>query len=300
MIQFGRIAGRGGLTVDKRVFVLNVIGMEYARGSVLSTHVHEDYSQLFYVCGGEVSYLYDGKIVSLRAGDFLLIPPRVTHGMLPTTGERLVVLDIKFRMDDHDFSSELLRFGMVTKSCSEEVQGLFRIMFRVAQDKNAFYLDILSDLLSAALCLHISEKTEKNEREVMGMEKYARLSECTKKVLRFIEGGVVTCDFSSLDVIAANLGYNKEYMSRTFSQEIGMSITRYLQTLRIDKAKELLLSTDYDINHISRLLSYRDVTHFIRTFKRYLGTTPEKFRRTAERENALRYSFRIHDVHRDG
>jgi YesN/AraC family two-component response regulator len=119
-------------------------------------------------------------------------------------------------------------------------------------------------------------------------------------VLSFIEGGVVTCDFSSLDVIAANLGYNKEYMSRCFSQEIGMSVTRYLQTLRIDKARELLLETDYDINYISRLLGYRDVTHFIRTFKRYLGTTPEKFRRTSSSENALRYSFRIHGLRRDG
>jgi two-component system response regulator YesN len=119
-------------------------------------------------------------------------------------------------------------------------------------------------------------------------------------VLSFIEGGVVTCDFSSLDVIAAALDYNKAYMCRRFSQEVGMSITKYLQVLRMDKAKELLLGTDYDINHISGLLNYRSVSQFISTFKRYWGTTPEKFRRTSSSENALRYSFRIHGLRRDG
>jgi len=282
------------------VFILNVIGMEYPRGYVIDTHAHEDYFQLYYMYGGEASWRYAERVVPLSSGAFLLVPPKVAHGLLPVTAERAVVLDLKFKIEDRDLERRLLSFGMVTQSCSGEEQSLFRLMFTSARNKGEFYLDILGNLLSTVLCLYVNQNSEQNERQAVDAEEYTRLSECTKRVLSFIEGGVMTCDFSRLDVIAANLDYNKAYMSRRFSQEIGMSITKYLQVLRIDKAKELLLETDYDINHISGLLNYRSVSQFISTFKRYLGTTPEKFRRTASRENALRYSFRIHDIQRDG
>ena len=171
--------------------------------------------------------------------------------------------------------------------------SLFQIMFSVAQQKNLYYLDILNNLLSSVFYSLLSEKNSGNTIESVDPEKYNQLSECTKKVLHFIEGGVLLCDDCDLDSIATNVGYNKVYMGRCFSEEMGLSITKYLQLLRLDKAKELLLTTNYDVNRISKLLNYNDTTHFIRVFKKHFQTTPENFRKNGVKEFPIRYSFRL-------
>ena len=53
----------------------------------------------------------------------------------------------------------------------------------------------------------------------------------------------------------------------------------YLARLRIEEAKKLLVSSDMSIQDISYSVGYVDVHVFIRWFKKYVGTTPGKYRK---------------------
>ena len=57
-----------------------------------------------------------------------------------------------------------------------------------------------------------------------------------------------------------------------------MNFSNYLATLRIDRAKELLRTTDMSVDEISSAVGYTNVTSFGRKFKQEVGLTPTQYR----------------------
>ena len=83
----------------------------------------------------------------------------------------------------------------------------------------------------------------------------------------------------SLKELAENKYFvNYSYLSRIFGQETGMTFSRYLISLRLKKAAEFLENEDMKINSIAFEVGYNDVSHFIQSFKKAYGMTPEEFR----------------------
>lgn len=71
--------------------------------------------------------------------------------------------------------------------------------------------------------------------------------------------------------------FTPSYFSKVFKEETGKSFSRYLIELRIEKAKEMLASSQQRIYEIAEAVGYDDVQYFSRTFKDEVGMTPKKF-----------------------
>lgn len=78
--------------------------------------------------------------------------------------------------------------------------------------------------------------------------------------------------------IAGQLGVAPAYLSKQFKAATGMTITRYVQTRRMQKAAELLSSSASTIQDISSYVGYPDNNYFIKIFKRHHGATPSEYR----------------------
>ena len=72
---------------------------------------------------------------------------------------------------------------------------------------------------------------------------------------------------------------NPSYLSRLFKAETGMTFSRYLTRLRMDKAAELLKQTGLKISDIALCVGYNDVSYFIQTFKKHYEMTPEQYKK---------------------
>lgn len=83
----------------------------------------------------------------------------------------------------------------------------------------------------------------------------------------------------SLDELALEYGINKYRLCREFSKYYEYTPIQYLNKIRIEKAKELLLSTDEKIVDISQMVGIENTNHFIRLFKEKTGVTPLTYRR---------------------
>lgn len=82
----------------------------------------------------------------------------------------------------------------------------------------------------------------------------------------------------SLEQLAGDLNISVGYASDCFKKNMGVSVMRYVQKIKIDRAKNLLLSTDKSILYIGILLGFYDQSHFSRAFKAIVGVSPTVYR----------------------
>ena len=82
----------------------------------------------------------------------------------------------------------------------------------------------------------------------------------------------------SLEQLAAHVGMSPSHLSRTFSKEVGMSISQYVAALRCEEAASMLKSGDASIQEIAAYVGYLDNNYFVKVFKKQYGVTPSEFR----------------------
>lgn len=82
----------------------------------------------------------------------------------------------------------------------------------------------------------------------------------------------------TVEDVANAVHVSPTYLSRIFKQEIGMAISDYVRTRKIDLAKNFLRYTDYSLVDIANRLSFSTQSHFIQQFRDLVGMTPKTFR----------------------
>lgn len=144
------------------------------------------------------------------------------------------------------------------------------------------------DLVSSDLALKIEAMQASSECEDLlkyMVKKYCRLvnkhsqksySLLIQKVTTQIESDL-SSDLS-LNNLASIFGVNSSYLSSLFKKETGVTLTEYVNKKRVERAKELLLSTNLQIQNISQRCGILDVNYFTKTFKKHTGLTPKKYR----------------------
>lgn len=79
--------------------------------------------------------------------------------------------------------------------------------------------------------------------------------------------------------VAREVWLSPSYLSSVFSSEMGMSFTAYVQTVRVEKSKELLLDTRRPIAEIASVTGFADQSYFTKVFTKSVGVSPTQFRR---------------------
>lgn len=82
----------------------------------------------------------------------------------------------------------------------------------------------------------------------------------------------------SLDDVSRQLNISPYYFSKIFKEETGEGFVEYLTGIRIEKAKELLMTKEYTMKEICSMVGYADPNYFSRSFKKNVGVTPTEFR----------------------
>ena len=78
--------------------------------------------------------------------------------------------------------------------------------------------------------------------------------------------------------IAAFVHMNPDYLSYLFHTKFHQTLSSYLNTARIDRAKDLLLHSSLSLNEISEKTGFSNSSYFHKQFKKTTGLTPQQFR----------------------
>lgn len=81
-----------------------------------------------------------------------------------------------------------------------------------------------------------------------------------------------------LQDLAELTGLNHSYLSTLFKEEMGMTLSEYIMSRKMEAARNMLKYSDESYSDISAILNFSSQSHFIRAFKKYNGETPKRYR----------------------
>ena len=132
--------------------------------------------------------------------------------------------------------------------------------------KTAFYREHSSALLKICLIDLVRQNTMTNSHSAL-----------CEEVLSYIHENYATASLTNTD-IAEKFNYHPYHLSRIIKQETGKTLHQYLTYYRLRIAKNLLITTQYDIEEISWRSGFCSSAYFIKTFRLSTGMTPKKYR----------------------
>lgn len=102
-------------------------------------------------------------------------------------------------------------------------------------------------------------------------------SRLSADVIQFIENNYFDMNLN-VNRIGEQFDITPGYLSRLFKQKVGEGLHDYIDRIRLENAKRLMMKGDFNINDIAGQVGYTNSKTFIRIFKKYEGVTPGKYK----------------------
>jgi len=204
--------------------------------------------------------------------------------------EILEILDTfsrKSLLKREDNLDELLKL-IEEKNLSEDYSKILAVRLSaitMSFEKGVEYGIPFSQFYGAIMRCERLEEVQKLCHQWMQYEREQYLSVGAKKYSKLIQSSkaYITQNYAdhklSLNQIATVLNVNPAYLSNLFKQEMEITITEYITACRMGRAAEILNHTpDCTLAELSDQVGYNDPYYFSRSFKKYYGVSPLRYR----------------------
>lgn len=136
--------------------------------------------------------------------------------------------------------------------------------------------------------LQVSETREDYIPEIC-REKFRALSENSRedfldlRIMKYTSLHV--CENGFIENLEMEMGLSRDYMSKLFKKENGLTLNEYIIQTKIEYAKNDLLHTTMKIYEISEKLGYSSIDYFTKIFRNHTGSTPLQYRKKGRKSN---------------
>ena len=250
----------------------------------MSYHWHVEY-EIMRILRGSLTVTLDEKSFTAQAGDVIFVNSGILHSGIPDNGcvYECIVFDINTFIKQNTLCGEYIQ-----KIAHQEL-----MVYHHFTGKYPDIVDTVNDIFQAIL-----EKSIGYEMTVIGQfyhffglvfgkqlyldrisktrRDYKRLQQL-KQVVEFIEQNYASP--LTLQQLSASVSMSPKYFCRFFSEMTHQTPMDYLNRQRIEEACYQLSTTDDSITEIAYRTGFNDLSYFIRTFRKYKGTTPGKYKK---------------------
>lgn len=245
-----------------------------ARVKQESVGVHwHNYIELELITGGGGWQRLNGQRYELQRGSLFLLRLTDFHELTPEPELRILNLAV----DESFLSRELLeRFSAgkaIMLQMEEDQTRNMEQLLQLCMEENARQvpdLEYLRHLLSCVL-LRLLKLVPEQQGQVPDTERPFQAA-LLYLHMHFREN-------PSLSELAKIAHYNTSHFSTVFHRELGMTYTQYLNMLKTDYAKELLVSTDLKITEVCHECGFTSHSNFLRLINEATGMPPMAYRK---------------------
>ncbi len=264
---------------------------KYCRFMPHLTAVH-DYFEIVYVVENSMDIDLGEKIITLKSGDVCFISPGIRHSphiMKKTIALQMIVRKSTFHQEffrcltgnsvisdfflnalylqDH---GSILVFHL---DSDEEIKSIFFTIYQENYNKNAQYQIIINSSFEILLCYLLRCNSSKTEIKQICQGTDSRITQ----ILQCIENNYKKITIADL---SQKFHLSRPYLSKYIINKTGKSFSAILQDIRLEKACNMLCSSNLRVEDITDAAGYHNVEHFIRLFKQKYNKTPTQFRKS--------------------
>ncbi|MGG1519606.1 AraC family transcriptional regulator [Paenibacillus oryzisoli] len=276
--------------------------LTFRNADTLPEHVHaHDFFQICYVIRGTCLHTINECQAVLCKGDFFSIPPYMTHRLKKIEGHDIHLAQIdflpSFLQEQLTYSADLegiVDFAYLhpllnsaehvlpklnlQQDSQQQVEQMIATMQKELELQQPMHqlavrAELLKLLIVAGREFHHAIHG-KEEHRLFQSKKHSLLGAITYMETHFAEE-------LELVQVAEKAYMSPAYFSSIFKAMTGQNFTYYLNALRVNKAQELLKTTDMPITDIYLQCGFNNASHFIEVFKKHTGLTPSAYRKHA-------------------
>lgn len=247
--------------------------------------------EMIYMNSGEADMQAGGSVYHCKAGDMVLFHPKGVHSITSDNPDGLRYSVIKVDINRIALPSDYApKIRSIFKAAEQRGMGVFfsREQADLLNAKEIFSTCIretqarrygfdvmvrscIQQLLIGVLRIWQESGFIINE-EVFAEDSVYDIYSITEYIDENLSKGIKVSDISQM------CGMSYSYFAKRFQRLYGKTCKEYMEEMRIVKAEEFLLFTDFDLTYISQETGFSDCSHLIKSFKRRNGVTPKQFR----------------------
>jgi two-component system response regulator YesN len=171
---------------------------------------------------------------------------------------------------------------MINWMCASIMKALFEMSI-----DDTKLLSYMSDIIKDESIDKIKEGLIKVCKDIfsdIGLDEENHDSMLADEILKYIDECYADANIT-LQCISDNFNLSISKISRTFKKKYNTTIMQYIDSLRMEKAKQLLRDTEMLIKDIIEECGYNDFSNFMRKFKNIEGITPSEYRQLVKNVN---------------
>ncbi|MCQ2506384.1 MAG: AraC family transcriptional regulator [Lachnospiraceae bacterium] len=251
-------------------------------------HKHDDFTEMSFILSGHGKYVVNGITYPVEQGDIIVCNAGEYHRNIIVDNDYTTEFIVGF--SDYAFptmpkNTIILPLGRsilkLKPSTKRELNKICYDMISESESDNVGKFAMMRCYLMNFLMTILREMVVMPEKETTSLqfESY-RKSYVVNQIISFLHNNYDKK--ISLDQIAHNMYLSPVYISKLFKEETGESPINHLIKIRIGKACELLENMDSgNVRMIAEAVGYEDVYHFSKLFKKYMGVSPQTYRRNS-------------------
>ena len=233
------------------------------------SHLHwHSAIEFVFIFSGKLQFFLNNTTFFGEAGDLVIINSSIVHSFIPI-GDGV---DYCFLVADDEFFKTNNLYSQSTtfesKICTEEAKRLFTEIITEYEKADEYSnTAILSSLM--ALFIYLNRRHPKEVREApLSEEKKLKM---VRRVLNYLQEHYK--EKLTIEDIADTHHFSKSYLSHTFKEITHYSLISYINLLRCQNARALLLS-GASVSEAAAECGFSDISYFTRVFKNTLGILP--------------------------
>jgi len=235
-------------------------------------HFHPNF-EIYFITEGTVTYFIEDRRYNVREGDIVLIPEGVIHRTEYENGtcSRLLI-NCSPRYIPTSVRAEISSYLYLYRNpnIADEVLEIFG---KIEKEYNS--PDPLSESI-IVLYTHLLFYTLKRNRS--GCEEIENHTNNMSEAVEYLKKNLTRK--ITLGETAKYFSMSPEHFSRSFKKENGVGFNKYVNLLRLQKAEELLRTTDKSVSEIAENCGFEDSNYFSLKFKELYGISPRSLRRS--------------------
>ncbi len=240
-------------------------------------HFHKEYV-IGLVEDGVREFVCNNRHYTLNAGDILLINPQEIHGCEQFGDDDLHYFSF-------NISTDVMRRVMTEITGDASLPHFNQSVIRLEEIEISLYdlkdmiLTDHQDFKKEEIFLFLMERLINDYSQPVTVMETERTPEQIEKICKYLEKQFFRN--ISLDELSLVAGLSKYYLLRSFTKGKGISPHKYLETIRIEKSKQML-EEGMPIIDIALKVGFTDQSHFTNSFKSRIGLTPKTYQRVIQ------------------